>query len=111
MTGHWSYRLTPGAPQTIKEKLAYERELADAFNDENYPDVTRLVGGNVILACWKRQYSTADENLRALDKEVDISIVEPGAKETGHISKLFLGGILVAALVSSVFVLVRHQRR
>ncbi|KAM3505585.1 hypothetical protein MY10362_002855 [Beauveria mimosiformis] len=111
MTGHWPYRSTPGAPETIEEKLAYERELADAFNDENYPDVTRLVAGNVILACWKRQYSTADEVLRALDKEVDVSVVEPGAKDIGHVSKLFLGGILVAALVSSVFVLVRQQRR
>ncbi|EGX89741.1 Protein kinase-like domain [Cordyceps militaris CM01] len=112
MTGHWPYRSTPGAPETIEEKLAYERELADAFNNENYPDVTRLVGGNVILACWKRQYSTADEVLRALDKEVDVSVVEPpGAKDIGHVSKPFLGGILVAALVSSVFVLVRQQRR
>ncbi|OAA73391.1 hypothetical protein ISF_00292 [Cordyceps fumosorosea ARSEF 2679] len=49
--------------------MAYEREIADAFNDEKYPDVTKVVGGNVILACWKRQHSTADEVLRAWDKE------------------------------------------
>ncbi|KGQ04418.1 Ribosomal protein S6 kinase alpha-6 [Beauveria bassiana D1-5] len=111
MTGHWPYRSTPGAPETIEEKLAYERELANAFNDENYPDVTRLVGGSVILACWKRQYSTADEVLRALDKEVDVSVVKPDAKDFDHVSKLFLSGILVAALVSSVFILLRQQRQ
>jgi hypothetical protein len=71
--------------------------------------VTRIVGGSVILACWTKQYSTAEEVLRALEREVPIPEVDAGIKEIGHISKLFLGGIFLAAVASSMYILVRRQ--
>ncbi|ATY58862.1 kinase-like domain [Cordyceps militaris] len=111
MTGHWPYRSTSGAPETIDEKIAYEEEIARAFNNGRYPDVTRILGGRVILACWTKQYSTADEVLRALDRELRIPVTVESAQENGHVSKLFLGGILITALVSSMYMLVRRQFR
>jgi len=87
LTGHWPYRSTPGPPETIDEKITYEKELAEAFNEGRYPDVTRIVGGSVILACWTKQYSTAEEVLRALEREVQIPEDDAGMKEVANISR------------------------
>ena len=65
----------------------------------------------MILACWTKQYSTAEEVLRALEREVPIPEDDAGIKEVGHISTLFLGGISVAAVVCSMYILARRQLR
>lgn len=70
LTGRWPCRLTPGRPETVDEKLAYEKELAEAFTEGRYPDVTKIIGGSVISACWTKQYSTAEEVLSALEREM-----------------------------------------
>ena len=111
LTGYWPYRSTPGPPETIDEKITYEKEVADAFNEGRYPDVTRIEGGSVILACWMKQYSTAEEVLRALEKEIPISEDDAGKKETDHFSMFFRVGVSVAALACSMYILARRQRR
>ncbi|KAI9844842.1 MAG: hypothetical protein M1837_005260 [Sclerophora amabilis] len=72
LTGCWPYRSFPGPPETIDEKMAYEKEVAEAFHQRKYPDVTGIVGGSVILACWMRQYLTAAEVLSALAREMPL---------------------------------------
>jgi hypothetical protein len=111
LTRHWTYRSTSGLPKTIDKKIAYKKEAAEAFNEGRYPDVTRIVGYSVILACWTKQYSTAEEVLRALEREVPIPEDDAGIKEVGHISTLFLGGISVAAVACSMYILARRQLR
>ncbi|KAH8799642.1 kinase-like domain-containing protein [Xylogone sp. PMI_703] len=97
LTGYWPYRSTSGPPETIDEKITYEKEVAEAFNEGKYPDVARIVGGSVIWACWTKQYSTAEEVLHALEREMPIPEDGAGIKEAAHISMLFRGAISVTA--------------
>jgi len=111
LTGYWPYRSTSGPPETIDEKIAYEKELAEAFNEGKYPDMTRIIGGSVILACWTKQYLTAEEVLRALEREIPTPKDDAGMEQADNISMLFRVAISVAALVVSTYILVRRQLR
>jgi serine/threonine protein kinase len=111
LTGHWPYRSSSGSPQTIDERVAYEKEVVEAFNQEKYPDLTRVVGGSVILACWKKQYSTAEEVLHALQREMPISEDETDVKLADHTSILLRVAIPVAVLIVSTFVYLRRRPR
>jgi len=109
LTGRWPYRSSSRPPKTIDEKIAYEKEVAEAFNQEKYPDLTRVIGGSVILACWMKQYSTAEEVLHALRREMPI--FEDGAdiKQADPISILFRVTIPVAVLIVSTYVFLRQR--
>lgn len=73
--GHWPYRSSPGPPETIDEKITYEMEVSKCFSQGEFPDVTKLVGGSVIMGCWTKQYATAEEVLYALDREMQITVL------------------------------------
>ncbi|RDA85796.1 hypothetical protein CP532_6294 [Ophiocordyceps camponoti-leonardi (nom. inval.)] len=116
ITGRWPYRSDPGAPRTIDEKLAYEKDIADAFNREEYPDLKDVVGGTVILACWKRRYGTAEEVLRALEREMPISAVQIEATadlegEAGHASAHVLFGTALSVVAFAALTYILIQRR
>jgi hypothetical protein len=81
MTGYWPYRSTSGATEIVDETIAYEKEIAKAFNEGRYPDVTGIVGGSVILGCWMKQYLTAEQVLRALEREIPVPGDDAGMKE------------------------------
>jgi hypothetical protein len=72
--------------------------------------VTRIVGGSVILACWTKQYSTADEVLRALEREIPISEDDEAIKEADHFSIFFRVRVSVAALACSMYIIARRQQ-
>lgn len=111
LTGCWPYRSIPGPPETIEEKLRYEKEVAEAFNEGKHPDLTGIAGETVILACWMRQYGTAAEVLRALEREMPLPEVSGGLEEAHHVSVLL--GVIIggAALAALTHVLIKRQAR
>ena len=109
VTGCWPYRPTAGPPKTIDEKIAYEKEIAEAFNNGIYPDVTNVVGGTVILACWTGQYAAAEEVLQALETDIPTLKVHVGTEESDHILKFSRVAISIAALVCSTYILIRQH--
>jgi serine/threonine protein kinase len=111
LTGHWPYRSSSGSPQTIDERVIYEKEVSEALNQEKYPDLTRVVGGSVILACWKREYSTAEEVLYALQREMPTPKDATNIKRANDVSILFRIAIPVAVLIVSTFVYLRRRPR
>lgn len=71
LTGRWPYRSVPGRPKWNGEREAYEAVVEKRFAEGAYPDdVATLPGGSVIMGCWKRQYTVAQEVLDALEKEL-----------------------------------------
>ena len=72
ITGLWPYRSSPGSPETIDEKLAYEDRLAELFSQEKFPDVGGLAGASVMTGCWTRRYATAEEILVELRMELRV---------------------------------------
>ena len=66
LTGRWPYRDVPGRPEWDSEREGYETLVEERFSREEYPDVTALSAGNVIMGCWKRQYGSAQEVVDAL---------------------------------------------
>ena len=54
LTGNWPYRTSSESPQTIDERIIYKKEVSEAFNQEKYFDLTRVVGGSEILVCSEK---------------------------------------------------------
>jgi hypothetical protein len=75
LTGRWPYRSSPGPSEAVDEKTDYEMEVHKHFSQGEFPDVTRLVGGGVIMGCWTKKYATAEEVLHALDTEMPIIVL------------------------------------
>lgn len=69
-TGRWPYKLTPGRFDKVDDRLEWEDKVVyPNFQQEKFPDDVRdLPAGDVILACWKREFATAKDALTALDK-------------------------------------------
>ncbi|RDL33191.1 Protein kinase-like [Venustampulla echinocandica] len=111
LTGYWPYRSCPGPPETIDEKMDYEKEVAQAFHQGKYPDVTQVVGGSVILGCWMKQYLSAEEVLLGLDREMPISEDAADIKYAGHISMFLLVAISVTVLIASTYIIIRRLPR
>lgn len=109
MTDRWPYRPTTGPSETVDEKIAYEKEIAEAFSNGIYPDVTNVVGGSVILAGWMGQYAAAEEVLRALEREIPTPKVHAGTEESDYILKFSRVAISIAALVCSTYILIRQH--
>ncbi|GAB1311841.1 hypothetical protein MFIFM68171_02051 [Madurella fahalii] len=72
-TGRWPYKLTPGRFDKIDDRLEWEGKVVyPNFQQEKFPDdVGGLPAGEVILACWKREFATAKDALTALDKYIE----------------------------------------
>ncbi|PHH90683.1 hypothetical protein CDD83_2939 [Cordyceps sp. RAO-2017] len=54
LTGRWPARSTPGAPQSIDENYANEKEVAEAFSQGSYPDLKCLGGVVPMSSGWKK---------------------------------------------------------
>ncbi|KAI9752907.1 MAG: hypothetical protein M4579_005425 [Chaenotheca gracillima] len=108
LTGYWPYRSSPGSPESIDEKITYEKEVAEAFQQQNYPDVTRVAGGDVILACWMTKFLTAEEVLQALDRDMLPPDDGAGAKETNHDSMSLRVAMSLAVLMASTYIFIRR---
>ncbi len=69
-TGRWPYKPTPGRFEKVDDRLEWEDKIVyPNFKQEKFPDdVTDLPAGDVILACWRREFATAEDALTALDK-------------------------------------------
>ncbi|KAK3309279.1 kinase-like domain-containing protein [Chaetomium strumarium] len=69
-TGRWPYKPTPGRFGKVDDRLEWEDKVVyPNFQQDKFPDdVGDLPAGDVILACWKREFATAKDALTALDK-------------------------------------------
>ncbi|KAK0628115.1 kinase-like domain-containing protein [Bombardia bombarda] len=70
LTGLWPYKPSPGPFVSTEEEADYEARVNRLFLQGRYPNVEGLVGGSVIMGCWKKQYQTANKVLEALDREM-----------------------------------------
>lgn len=55
-------------PDSIKAQIRRQHEVVDfeieqRFKEQQFPDVTELRGGDIILGCWRGQFATAKEAL------------------------------------------------
>ncbi|RDA94638.1 hypothetical protein CP533_2495 [Ophiocordyceps camponoti-saundersi (nom. inval.)] len=106
LTGRWPYRSMPGPVESVEDKLRYEKEVAEALNQGKYPDLTGMVGENVISACWMRQYETAAEVVRAMEREMPIpEISSKGLEKARHISLSVLVTVIVGGAAAALAVL------
>lgn len=65
-TGHWPFRDGRGKWSSMDEKHAYEARVDERFGEGHFPEVSHLLGGNVIQGCWDHRYTTAEEVLDAV---------------------------------------------
>ncbi|KAH8726853.1 hypothetical protein GQ44DRAFT_770787 [Phaeosphaeriaceae sp. PMI808] len=65
--GHWPHR-DPGPFKSTEDYCSYNKRVEEHFGDQEYPDVDGLFGGTIILGCWTKKYSSADDVLQALDQ-------------------------------------------
>ncbi len=72
-TGRWPYKPTPGRFEKIDDRLEWEDKVVyPNFQQGIFPDdVVDLPAGDVILACWKREFATAKDALAALDRYLE----------------------------------------
>ena len=42
------------------------------FRQGQYPDVNGLVGGNVVMGCWMKEFTKVEEVLDALETQMPI---------------------------------------
>jgi len=40
------------------------------FEQKKFPDVGELAGGKIVMNCWTKMYSTAEQMLDSIDKEM-----------------------------------------
>ena len=76
LTGLWPYRSSGGPFISVEEMLEYDAKVNKLFLQQQYPCVTGLVGGKVIMGCWLKKYSSPEEILEALDGEMMENSVE-----------------------------------
>lgn len=95
----------------MDETILYEEAVAKAYNECEYPDLTGIAGGSVILGCWTKRYETAEEVLRALKKEMPTPKAEGGLLEVHYTSVLLKVVASVAALAVLTHVLMQRQAR
>jgi serine/threonine protein kinase len=69
LTGHWPHR-RPGPFKTIEEMESYDQLVENLFRQREFPDVTGLFAGEIILGCWRNEYVSADIVIEALDSEM-----------------------------------------
>lgn len=72
LTGNWPYRTRFYFSEGDDEYLDYVDMVCDLFKQGKYPDVSLLVGGNVIMGCWRKEYKTAQQVVDALREHIPI---------------------------------------
>ncbi|MCJ1474029.1 hypothetical protein MMC13_002687 [Lambiella insularis] len=71
LTGHWPYK-SPGPFDTPEEMYKYQSMVNALFGQGQFPNVTELTGGKVVMGCWTKRYSTAEEILQAIEVEIPL---------------------------------------
>ncbi|KAK5995963.1 hypothetical protein PT974_04383 [Cladobotryum mycophilum] len=72
LTGHWPYREPPcGLFSSFDASREYDKKCDELFKRGEFPDVSGLFAGNVILKCWEHEYENAGEILQAMQLEVE----------------------------------------
>ena len=69
LTGHWPYK-SPGPFNTPEDMYNYQSKVNALFSQGHFPDVAGLTGGRVVMGCWTKRYSTAEEILHAIEAEM-----------------------------------------
>ncbi|KAI1652468.1 kinase-like domain-containing protein [Daldinia decipiens] len=76
LTGHWPYRAPGGRFESIEAMMDYTKLVDGFFGKQEFPDVSEIWVGAVILKCWMREYTSADDILQALELEMTDEISE-----------------------------------
>ncbi|RSM15773.1 hypothetical protein CDV31_004874 [Fusarium ambrosium] len=67
VSGHWPYREAPCGFFTSREEMdEYGSRVNGFFSKGIFPDTKGLYVGEIILRCWNKKYSSANEILREL---------------------------------------------
>jgi len=69
VSGHWPHRGL-GPFKSAEDYKTYDKQVEEYFRNQQYPDIDGLFGGTIILNCWTKEYSSADDVLHALDQEM-----------------------------------------
>ena len=69
MTGHWPYKLAQ-APHDEEDKWRYEDRVMNLLKQGVYPNVDNVIGGTIMMGCWKKQYVVAEDVLQAEKDEM-----------------------------------------
>jgi hypothetical protein len=72
LTGHWPHK-SPGPFKTIEEMDKYDQKVDLLFRQGDFPNVGGLIGGKVVMGCWTKKYSIAEEILCALEAEMPMN--------------------------------------
>lgn len=72
VSGHWPHR-DPGPFKSAEDYRSYDERVEEHFRNREYPDVDGFFGGTIILGCWTKKYSSADDVLQALDQEIKMT--------------------------------------
>ncbi|KAK2021450.1 kinase domain-containing protein [Colletotrichum zoysiae] len=68
VTGWWPF-CKPGVTDRLDRKNIdhYDEEVTKRFATENFPDVSSLWGGHIIMGCWTGKYKSAADVKRDID--------------------------------------------
>ena len=69
MTGHWPYKSAHPFEEE-EDKWDYEDRVIALLKQGIYPDVKGVIGGTVMMGCWKKRYITAEDILQAQKVEM-----------------------------------------
>lgn len=69
LTGYWPYR-TRAFFREDDTYLDYVDRVTLLFTEGKYPEVDGLWGGNVMMGCWRKEFTTAEQILEALDMQM-----------------------------------------
>lgn len=63
MTSHWPFATVTGQDSFDSYTEEYWTQVDDRIDRGDFPDVDGLFGGEVMMGCWKHEFSTAEEVL------------------------------------------------
>ena len=65
--GRGPFRDMPRRPEEASDREQYENEVEERFKRGEFPDVSGVAVGNVIMGCWTGKFAIAQDVLYALD--------------------------------------------
>jgi serine/threonine protein kinase len=74
LAGHLPHK--PPGQFGLGEEDRYRTHVYQLFARGEFPEVTNLIAGSVVMGCWKKKYKTVKEILCALKSEMWINEVE-----------------------------------
>jgi len=69
LTGRWPLQQSDSM-STAEDKFSYQRRVNFCFRRGQFPDVSGMMLGEVVMGCWTHKYLTAGAVLRALYAEL-----------------------------------------